>query len=65
MLPKVLPVYIEVKRWLSDSCVFEGVVDASGNWVVENIDVSSLRLGLSEWTVDAKVFNTVGNRSYR
>ncbi|WP_061040126.1 type I secretion C-terminal target domain-containing protein [Vibrio coralliirubri] len=56
-----LPVYIEVNDG-SQTLVFEGVVDASGNWVVENIDVSSLNLA-SEWTVDAKVFNTVGNQA--
>ncbi|WP_139685346.1 T1SS-143 repeat domain-containing protein [Vibrio tasmaniensis] len=56
-----LPVYIEVNDG-SETLVFEGVVDASGNWLVENIDVSSLNLS-SEWTVDAKIFNTIGNEA--
>ncbi|CAH7170833.1 RTX toxin [Vibrio chagasii] len=56
-----LPVYIEVSDG-TQTLVFEGVVDSSGNWVVENIDISALDSS-SEWTIDAKVFNTVGNQA--
>jgi len=54
-----LPVYIEVNDG-TQTLVFEGVVDSAGNWVVENIDISTLNSS-AEWTIDAKVFNTVGN----
>lgn len=54
-----LPVYIIVNDG-SQTLTFEGIVDSSGNWSVDNIDVSALDLA-AEWTIDAKVFNTVGN----
>ncbi|OQQ09331.1 RTX toxin [Vibrio splendidus] len=56
-----LPVYIEVNDG-TQTLVFEGVVDSAGNWVVENIDISTLNSS-AEWTIDAKVFNTVGNEA--
>ena len=56
-----LPVYIEVSDG-TQTLVFEGVVDSSGNWLVENIDISALDSS-AEWTIDAKVFNTVGNEA--
>ncbi|UXA00540.1 RTX toxin [Vibrio splendidus] len=56
-----LPVYIEVSDG-TQTLVFEGVVDFAGNWVVENIDISTLDSS-SEWMIDAKVFNTVGNEA--
>ena len=56
-----LPVYIEVNDG-TQTLVFEGVVDFAGNWVVENIDISTLNSS-AEWTIDAKVFNTVGNEA--
>ncbi|WP_146448762.1 T1SS-143 repeat domain-containing protein [Vibrio kanaloae] len=56
-----LPVYIEVSDG-TQTLVFEGVVDSSGNWQAENIDISTLDSS-AEWTVDAKVFNTVGNEA--
>ncbi|MEZ9288300.1 RTX toxin [Vibrio lentus] len=56
-----LPVYIEVSDG-AQTLVFEGVVDSAGNWLVENIDISALDSS-AEWTIDAKVFNTVGNEA--
>ncbi|MEZ8036324.1 T1SS-143 repeat domain-containing protein [Vibrio crassostreae] len=56
-----LPVYIEVSDG-TQTLVFEGVVDSAGNWQVENIDISALDSS-AEWTIDAKVFNTVGNEA--
>lgn len=56
-----LPVYIEVSDG-TQTLVFEGVVDSAGNWLVENIDVFVLDSS-AEWTIDAKVFNTVGNEA--
>ncbi|MEZ9567946.1 RTX toxin [Vibrio splendidus] len=56
-----LLVYIEVNDG-TQTLVFEGVVDFAGNWVVENIDISTLNSS-AEWTIDAKVFNTVGNEA--
>ncbi|WP_061016508.1 RTX toxin [Vibrio splendidus] len=56
-----LPVYIEVSDG-TQTLVFEGVVDSAGNWLVENIDISALDSS-AEWTIDAKVFNTVGNEA--
>lgn len=56
-----LPVYIEVSDG-TQTLVFEGVVDSSGHWLVENIDISALNSS-AEWTIDAKVFNTVGNEA--
>ncbi|UPR59729.1 RTX toxin [Vibrio sp. ED004] len=56
-----LPVYIEVSDGVQ-TLVFEGVVDSAGNWLVANIDISALDSSL-EWTIDAKVFNTVGNEA--
>ncbi|MEZ9012669.1 RTX toxin [Vibrio splendidus] len=56
-----LPVYIEVNDG-TQTLVFEGVVDSAGSWVVENIDISTLNSS-AEWTIDAKVFNTVGNEA--
>ncbi|MCG9692980.1 RTX toxin [Vibrio sp. Isolate22] len=56
-----LPVYIEVSDG-TQTLVFEGVVDSSGNWLVGNIDISALDSS-AEWTIDAKVFNTVGNEA--
>ncbi|WP_299131131.1 RTX toxin [uncultured Vibrio sp.] len=56
-----LPVYIEVSDGIQ-ILIFEGLVDSVGNWAVENIDISSLDSS-TEWTVSAKVFNTVGNEA--
>ncbi|OMO32073.1 RTX toxin [Vibrio sp. 10N.261.45.E1] len=56
-----LPVYIEVSDG-SQTLVFEGVVDSAGRWQVESIDISALDSS-AEWTIDAKVFNTVGNEA--
>ncbi|MGO2319181.1 MAG: T1SS-143 repeat domain-containing protein [Vibrio toranzoniae] len=56
-----LPVYIEVSDG-TQTLVFEGVVDSAGNWLVENIDIFALDSS-AEWTIDAKVFNTVGNEA--
>lgn len=56
-----LPVYIEVSD-VTQTLVFEGIVDSSGNWLVGNIDISALDSS-AEWTIDAKVFNTVGNEA--
>ncbi len=56
-----LPVYIEVSDG-TQTLVFKGVVDSAGNWVVENIDISTLDSS-SEWMIDAKVFSTVGNEA--
>ncbi|CAK1849209.1 RTX toxin [Vibrio crassostreae] len=56
-----LPVYIEVSDG-TQTLVFEGIVDSAGNWLVENIDISALDSS-SEWMIDAKVFNTVGNEA--
>ncbi|MEZ9157687.1 RTX toxin [Vibrio lentus] len=56
-----LPVYIEVSDG-AQTLVFEGVVDSAGNWLVDNIDISALDSS-AEWTIDAKVFNTVGNEA--
>ncbi|MEL0607741.1 RTX toxin [Vibrio echinoideorum] len=56
-----LPVYIEVSDG-TQTLVFEGVVDSAGNWRVENINISTLDSS-TEWTIDAKVFNTVGNEA--
>ncbi|PMM60768.1 RTX toxin [Vibrio splendidus] len=56
-----LPVYIEVSDG-TQTLVFESVVDSAGNWQVENIDISTLDSS-AEWTIDAKIFNTVGNEA--
>ncbi|MEZ9314709.1 Ig-like domain-containing protein [Vibrio lentus] len=56
-----LPVYIEVNDG-TQTLTFVGVVDASGGWLVENIDVSSLDLS-SEWIIDARVANSIGNEA--
>uniref|UniRef100_UPI00148DC071 T1SS-143 repeat domain-containing protein n=1 Tax=Vibrio cyclitrophicus TaxID=47951 RepID=UPI00148DC071 len=54
-----LPVYIEINDG-TQTLTFEGVVDASGGWLVENIDVSSLDPS-TEWIIDARVVNSIGN----
>ncbi|TKF84704.1 RTX toxin, partial [Vibrio sp. F13] len=54
-----LPVYIEINDG-TQTLTFEGVVDASGGWLVENIDVSSLDPS-TEWIIDARVANSIGN----
>ncbi|MGR4998890.1 Ig-like domain-containing protein [Vibrio celticus] len=54
-----LPVYIEINDG-TQILTFVGVVDASGGWLVENIDVSSLDPS-TEWIIDAKVVNSIGN----
>ncbi|WP_234496916.1 type I secretion C-terminal target domain-containing protein [Vibrio maritimus] len=54
-----LPVTVVV----SDGVVtveYQGIVDADGNWLVSDIDVSSLDLN-AVWTLDANVSNAVGN----
>ncbi|MEZ9671680.1 Ig-like domain-containing protein [Vibrio lentus] len=56
-----LPVYIEVNDG-TQTLTFVGVVDASGGWLVENIDVSSLDPS-SEWIIDARVANSIGNEA--
>ncbi|MEZ9244162.1 Ig-like domain-containing protein [Vibrio lentus] len=56
-----LPVYIEVNDG-TQTLTFVGVVDASGGWLVENIDVSSLDPS-SEWVIDARVANSIGNEA--
>nr|WP_241904401.1 Ig-like domain-containing protein [Vibrio cyclitrophicus] len=54
-----LPVYIEINDG-TQTLTFEGLVDASGGWLVENIDVSSLDPS-TEWIIDARVVNSIGN----
>ncbi|MEZ9051379.1 Ig-like domain-containing protein [Vibrio sp. 10N.247.311.64] len=54
-----LPVYIEINDG-TQILTFVGVVDASGGWLVENIDVSSLDPS-TEWIIDARVVNSIGN----
>ncbi|MFI3275055.1 Ig-like domain-containing protein [Vibrio sp.] len=54
-----LPVYIEINDG-TQTLTFEGVVDASGGWLVENIDVSTLDPS-TEWIIDARVVNSIGN----
>nr|WP_133151835.1 Ig-like domain-containing protein [Vibrio splendidus] len=54
-----LPVYIEINDG-TQILTFVGVVDASGGWLVENIDVSSLDPS-TEWIIDARVANSIGN----
>ncbi|TVU65845.1 RTX toxin [Vibrio atlanticus] len=54
-----LPVYVEINDG-TQTLTFVGVVDASGGWLVENIDVSSLDSS-SEWIIDARVANSIGN----
>ncbi|MEZ8640814.1 Ig-like domain-containing protein [Vibrio sp. NC2] len=56
-----LPVYIEINDG-TQTLTFVGVVDASGGWLVENIDVSSLDPS-SEWIIDARVANSIGNEA--
>nr|PMI92295.1 RTX toxin [Vibrio lentus] len=56
-----LPVYIEVNDG-TQTLTFVGVVDASGGWLAENIDVSSLDPS-SEWIIDARVANSIGNEA--
>ncbi|KJY82981.1 RTX toxin [Vibrio galatheae] len=41
---------------------FEGVVDGSGAWSVTDIDTSALDIGQT-WTVEASVFNAIGNQA--
>ncbi|WP_408063557.1 RTX toxin [Vibrio pelagius] len=54
-----LPVYIDVDDG-SQILTFMGVVDAEGNWVVEDIDISDLDISV-EWIINARVANRVGN----
>ncbi|TFH92424.1 T1SS-143 repeat domain-containing protein [Vibrio ouci] len=56
-----LPIYIHVSDG-AKTLVFEGVVDASGNWTITDIDISSLDLS-NAWTIEAQVFNAIGNEA--
>ncbi|QLE95706.1 RTX toxin [Vibrio sp. Scap24] len=56
-----LPVYIEINDG-TQTLTFEGVIDASGGWLVENIDISSLDPS-TEWIIDARVVNSIGNEA--
>ncbi|MGR5500194.1 type I secretion C-terminal target domain-containing protein [Vibrio sp. DNB22_10_4] len=54
-----LPVTVVVSDGVS-TLEFQSAVDANGDWLVVDIDVSSLDLSV-EWTLDAKVTNAIGN----
>lgn len=54
-----LPVTVVVSDGVA-TLEFLSAVDANGDWLVSDIDVSSLDLSTA-WTLDAKVTNTIGN----